>query len=207
MIIFGASGHGKVVQDIIEAMGLKVSYFIDDNKALTQVHGILVAHGFEKSSEPLIIAVGDNATRKRIAENLDAVFGKAVHPSSIISPHARIGEGSVIMPGVTINTEVTVGRHCIVNTGASIDHECHIADYVHLSPHTTLCGNVTVGEGSWIGAGTTIIQGINIGKWVVVGAGSVITEDIPDYALVLGNRHYTLRNDYYKAKYNNKITL
>lgn len=198
MIIYGASGHGKVIEDIVEAMGQKVSCFIDDDKTLTQVHDIPVIHLFEEgSTEQVIIAIGNNATRKKIAESLNASFGTAIHPSAIISPRATIGEGTVVMPGAIINTDVEIGRHCIINTGVSVDHECRIADFVHLSPHATLCGNVSVGEGSWIGAGTIVIQGISIGKWAVVGAGSVITEDVPDYTLAFGNRRYTVKKGYY----------
>lgn len=200
MIIYGASGHGKVIEDIVEAMGGTVSCFIDDNKNLLQVHGIPVLHGYKKTSEPLIIAIGNNATRKRVSLNLDADFGKAIHPSAIISPRALIGVGTVVMPGAIVNTDAIIGRHCIINTGVSIDHECKLDDFVHISPHSTLCGNVYVGEGSWIGAGSTIIQGIKIGKWVVVGAGSVVTEDIPDYSLVIGNRQYVLKANYYQHK-------
>lgn len=198
MIIYGASGHGKVIEDIVEAMGFEVSCFIDDNKSLDSVHGIPVVHSLENTSEPVLIAIGNNATRKRIAETLNCNYATAVHPSAIVSPRASVGEGSVVMPGAIINTDASVGRHCIINTGVSVDHECVIGDYVHLSPHATLCGNVHVGEGSWIGAGTTIIQGINIGKWAVVGAGSVITEEVPDYALVFGNRPFTVKQGYYK---------
>lgn len=200
MIIYGASGHGKVIEDIIEAMGQKVSRFIDDDESLHEVHGIPVVHSGCDIDEPLIIAIGNNATRKRLAESLKAHYGTAIHPSAILSRRATIGEGSVVMAGAIIQTDVVVGKHCIINTGVSVDHECQIADYVHLSPHATLCGNVHVGEGTWIGAGTTVIQGIHIGKWAVVGAGSLITEDIPDYALVFGNRPYTVKEYYYLRK-------
>lgn len=198
MIIYGASGHGKVIEDILESMGEHVSCFIDDNVNLTSVHGISVLHSYAPTAEPVVIAIGNNAVRKRIVKRLCAHYGKAIHPNAIVSQRAKIGEGSVVMAGAIIQPDVVIGYHCIVNTGVSVDHECHIADYVHISPHATLCGNVAVGEGTWVGAGTTVIQGIHIGKWVVIGAGSVITTDIPDYALVLGNRQYLLKENYYK---------
>ena len=121
-------------------------------------------------------------------DTLSVEFGYAIHPLSIVSELADIGEGSVVMQGSIIQVCAQVGRHCIINTGASVDHECVIEDYVHISPHSTLCGNVSVGEGSWIGAGTTVIPGVKIGKWSVIGAGSVVTKDIPDHVLAAGNR-------------------
>jgi UDP-2-acetamido-3-amino-2,3-dideoxy-glucuronate N-acetyltransferase len=38
-----------------------------------------------------------------------------------------------------------------------------------------------------IGANATIICGITIGHYAFIGAGAVITEDVADYALMVGN--------------------
>lgn len=186
MYLYGASGHAKVIIDILEASRVRVDGLIDDNPNIDQLRGYPVRHIFVKES-PFIISIGNNEIRKRVAERLQTNYGKAVHPSAILSPSARIGKGTVVMQGAIIQADVNVGKHCIINTGASVDHECVIGDYVHISPHATLCGNVHVGEGSWIGAGTTVIPNLSIGKWCVIGAGSVITENIPDHVLAFGN--------------------
>lgn len=193
MYLYGASGHGMVILDILEANGIPVEGFIDDNPALDELLDHPVYHG-KNDAEELIISIGSNRVRKMLAEKLPARFLTAVHPSAIISPRASIGEGSVVMQGAVVQTCATIGRHCIINTGASVDHECRIADYVHLSPHSTLCGNVSIGEGTWVGAGSTIIQGINVGKWSIIGAGTVVTKDIPDGVLVVGNPGRIIKN-------------
>lgn len=200
MILYGASGHAKVVEDMIERNGGTVSCFVDDNPSLQEMHGIAVVHRLPDSDEPVIIAIGDNATRYRLARRLKARFGMAIHPSAVIARRSAIAKGTVVMAGAVIQTDVNVGCHCIVNTVASIDHECQIGSFVHLSPRAVLCGNVHVGEGAWIGAGATVIQGVRIGKWAVVGAGTVVTSDVPDYALVIGNRDCIMKRDYYKNK-------
>ena len=186
MYLYGASGHAKVIIDILEASGLQVEGLIDDNPNINQLQGYPVRHTFTGES-PFIISIGNNKIRKQVTERLQASYGKAIHPSAILSPTAKIGDGTVVMQGAIIQADAKVGKHCIINTGASVDHECVIGDYVHVSPHATLCGNVHVGEGSWIGAGTTAIPNLSIGKWCVIGAGSVITEDIPDHVLAFGN--------------------
>ena len=43
------------------------------------------------------------------------------------------------------------------------------------------------------GAGAVVIQGVKIGKWAVIGAGAVIIEDVPDYAVVVGNPGNVIR--------------
>lgn len=187
MYLYGASGHAKVIIDILKASGKVVEGLVDDNPGVEQLQGYKVLHDADGLS-PFIISIGDNQIRKKIAEKLHSTFGLAIHPAAVISPYAEIGDGSVVMQGAIIQADAKIGLHCIVNTGASVDHECMIADYVHISPHSTLCGNVHVGEGTWIGAGTTIIPGVKIGKWCVIGAGSVVTKDIPDGVLAVGNR-------------------
>jgi sugar O-acyltransferase (sialic acid O-acetyltransferase NeuD family) len=187
MYLYGAGGHAKVIVDILKANNEPIEAFFDDNVLLGQFLGYPVLHSL-KVQNPLIITIGNNQIRNKIAESLSVEYGTAIHPSSIISDSVMMNFGSVVMQGVIIQSSVNIGKHCIINAGALVSHDCIIDDYVHISPHATLCGNVTVGEGTWIGAGTTIIPGIKIGKWSVVGAGSVVTRDIPDRVLAVGNR-------------------
>ena len=187
MYLYGASGHAKVIIDILRANNEKLEALFDDNEAIDS----LLDYPVLRSSEvcgPLIISIGSNGIRRKIAESLNVTFGSAFHPSALISEEAEIKEGTVVMQGAIIQSGTHIGKHCIINTGASVDHECLIGDYVHISPHCTLCGNVQVGEGTWIGAGTTITPGVKIGNWSVVGAGSVVTKNIPDNVLAVGNR-------------------
>jgi len=193
MYLYGASGHAKVIIDILLAQGITIDGLIDDNPNIDDLLGFPVFHKMINFS-PLIVSIGLNATRKRIVEKLSCEFGKAIHPTAIISDYATIDVGSVIMQGAIIQSCALIGMHCIINTGASVDHECVIGDYVHISPHCTLCGNVHVGEGSWIGAGSIIIPGVKVGKWSVIGAGSVVSKDIPDGVLAVGNRCKVVKN-------------
>lgn len=193
MYLYGASGHAKVIIEILEASKIAVEGLVDDNPTMTDLLGYPVFQNRADIS-PVIVSIGNNKTRKQIVAKLSGCFGTAIHPSAIVSNRITLGEGSVVMQGAIIQADVAVGCHCIINTGASIDHECIVSDYVHISPHATLCGNVTIGEGTWIGAGTTIIQGVKIGKWCVVGAGSVVSKDIPDNVLAVGNRCKIIKN-------------
>ncbi|MBR3471098.1 MAG: acetyltransferase [Prevotella sp.] len=187
MVLYGASGHAKVIKDLLESQRKIVDYFVDDNPDVKELCGLPVRQDLPVD-ETVIISIGNNAVRKKIAERIANQFETGIAISAIVASTASVGEGSVVMQGAIIQPEVGIGKHCIINTGASIDHECVIEDYVHVSPHATLCGNVHVGEGTWIGAGTTIIQGVKIGKWCMIGAGSVVTKDIPDGYLAVGNR-------------------
>ena len=188
MIVYGASGHGKVIIEILESTGV-ADIAVWDDAAKAPICGYAVQKPLVQSADKMIIAIGVNATRKRVVERIDsaAAFGTAVHAFSHISGRTAIGEGTVVMAGVVVNADTKVGRHCILNTSSSIDHDCVLGDYVHISPNATLCGDVQVGEGTHIGAVATVIQGIRIGKWCTIGAGAVVIKDIPDHATAVGN--------------------
>lgn len=183
--LYGASGHAKVIKDIVEATDRHIYGVVDDNRNLNEFETLPVMHSATGKS-PFIISIGNNSIRKKIAESLRSEYSMAVHPKAVVAESARINAGTVVMAGAIINPDAIIGRHCIINTGVSVDHECVLEDYVHLSPHATLCGNVKVGEGSWIGAGAVVIQGIRIGRWSIVGAGAVVIHDVPDYTEVVG---------------------
>lgn len=185
MYLYGASGHGKVIKEILEAQGVSIDAFVDDDQGISQLCGIPVLHYYEGLT-PMIVSIGINQTRKKIVEKLSCQFKTAIHPTAIVSPSAIIGEGTVVMPGAIINANVVIGKHCIINTGASIDHECVIEDYCHIAPHVSLCGQVHVGEGTLIGVGASIIPCISIGSWCTIGAGAAVVEDVLDKKTVVG---------------------
>lgn len=209
MYLYGASGHAKVIIDLLEERGINVEGLIDDNPNVDNVFGYKVEHQFTGNA-PLIISIGSNRIRKILAAKLNVEYGTAIHPKAIVSKRSSIGEGTVVMAGSIIQADSQIGNHCIVNTGVSIDHECRLGNFVHVSPHATLCGNVQVGEGTWVGAGATIIQGVTIGKWCMIGAGSTVTKNIPDGTLFVSNRQNISRQCYKqtieemdKIEYNN----
>ena len=185
--LFGGSGHAKVISDIIRSQGDSVGVIYDDAPHCSELAEVPVLRASEYAVEgPMIISIGANEIRKKIAARYPVVYATAIASTAEISKSAHIGFGSVVMQGTIIQADVRIGNHCIINSGASIDHECLLEDYVHVSPHATLCGNVKVGEGSWIGAGATVIPGIQIGSWVNIGAGAVVVRDVPDGAVVAG---------------------
>lgn len=189
--LIGASGHAKVVIEILEKQNIHVSALLDANPEIKSLLNYDVYENFPSAFYPrndkLIITIGNNTIRKRIASSLTHQFISAIHPNANVSSRAVIDSGTVIMAGASINSDVKIGKHVIINTNASVDHDCVIGDFVHLSPNVALGGDVQVGEGTHIGIGTCVIQGIRIGKWCTIGAGAVIIKDIPDGVTVVGN--------------------
>lgn len=202
MILYGASGHCKVIIDILEANGIIIDYIVDDNPELDYLMNYPVKRNTGLYDEA-IVSIGANELRKRVVSGIEV--GKYLtvrHPSSVVSPRARIGAGSVVMQGAIIQSCAYIGNHCIVNTGASVDHDVKLGDFVHVAPHATVTGGVTVGEGTWIGAGAVVKQGIKIGCWSVIGAGAVVVDDIPDGVVAYGNKCMIARKVNMEKNYN-----
>lgn len=189
ILLYGASGHGKVIIECAESNAIKVNGIFDDNSQAEKLLNCPIVGSYDSKKYPelpLIISIGNNLIRKQVSQKVTHRPFTTIHTSAVISPSSLIGEGSVILHGSIVQASAKIGKHCIINTGATIDHDCAIEDFVHVSPQATLCGNVKIGEGTHIGAGATVIQGINIGKWATIGAGAVVVEDIPDYAIAVG---------------------
>jgi acetyltransferase EpsM len=188
--IYGASGHSKVIIEIIEKAGDSVKGVFDDDPRRNVLLDYKVTNErsiFELKDVEWIIGIGNNEIRKKVAEKNLLSYGLVIDTEAIVSASTKMGMGTVVMPGSTINSSTVIGKHVIINTNSSVDHDSIIRDYVHISPNATLCGGIQVGEGTHIGASAVVIPGIKIGKWAIIGAGSVIINDVPDFATVVGN--------------------
>ncbi len=187
IFVIGASGHAKVIIDIIEEIGHSIGGVFDQDINKKRLCGIDVKHDFSDLPKHSVIAIGNNYIRKKIAKDNLFELRSLVHPKSAISKFAEIGDGTVVMAGVSVNADARVGDYCILNTNCSVDHDCKIGDFVHISPNVALAGNVEIGECTHIGIGACVKQGVIIGRDCVVGAGAVVIKDIPDGMTIEGN--------------------
>lgn len=193
VVIIGASGHGKVIADIIVNSGDKVLGFLDDADDVQgkkiigfPVLGKIADYDNYRDCE-FVIAIGNPYIREKIAIELPVKWYTAIHPTAVISSlDVEIGEGTVIMANAVVNPSARIGKHCIINTGAIVEHDNILEDYVHLSPNVTLAGIVKVGKSTHIGAGSCTKQVLNIASDCIIGAGSVIVKDITESGTYVG---------------------
>lgn len=193
VIIIGASGHGKVVADIIKKSGDTIVGFLDDNPDLDETFlGFPVLGKIEKfqdyKNSKFVIAIGNANIREKIAESMNGVkWYTAIHPSAQISEIVTsIGEGTVVMANAVINSGARIGRHCIINSGAIVEHDNQIEDFVHISVGTKLAGTVHVGKSSWIGIGTVVNNNLSICERCMIGAGAVVVRNIKEPGTYVG---------------------
>lgn len=197
VIVYGASGHGKVVADILRVCGVEIEGFVDDDPLKhNEFFGLkILGNGkwlMERAArQPVMVAlgIGDNFARRTVAGRCAAAGIRlltAVHPSAVVAASAKISPGVVIMANAVVNADAVIGQGAIVNTAAIVEHDCRIGDFAHLSPKVAIGGHVKVGELSWLGIGSVVIPKIKIGAGSIVGAGATVVRDVGDWVVAIG---------------------
>lgn len=193
VVIIGASGHGKVVADIIIKSGDFVVGFLDDNPELPNEFAGFPVLGttnqyVQYRDKKFVVAIGNARIREKIVKKLDGVLWyTAIHSTAVISGmDTMIGEGTVVMANAVVNAGARIGKHCIINTGAIVEHDNQLEDYVHVSVGARLAGTVSVGKSTWIGIGASISNNLSICGDCMIGAGAVVVKDIEKTGTYVG---------------------
>lgn len=200
LIVWGASGHARVVADIVRTTGrYEIVGFLDDlysQRREATFASAPILGGREQLSrlrsdgvEHAIIAVGNCEQRLRLAQIAEAdgfSLAVAIHPGAIVAADVSIGPGTVVAAGAVINPGTRIAKNAIVNTLAGVDHECQIDEGAHIGPGVHLGGNVHIGRATQVAIGATVINQIRIGAGSLIGAGAVVVRDIPDAVVAHG---------------------
>ncbi|GAB4469255.1 MAG: acetyltransferase [Thermoflexibacter sp.] len=200
VIIFGASGLGKVALEIFKRNQVEVYCFLDDNKQLhgTEIDSIQVMGSTDEEQFLKIlgknceafIATDDNRLKKSLVKTLTNEYKvmpvNAIHDTSYISATAQLGHGNLIGAGVLVNVDTKLGNHCILNSKAIVEYEAQIHDFVQVGAGSIIGAGAVVGEGTFIGAGVAIIAGVTIGKNARIGAGSLVMQNVAEGETVFG---------------------
>ncbi len=199
LILLGAGGHATVLTEILQTVGtpllglcaphppapglLTALPYLGDDEAVEQ-------HALDRVR--LINGLGSSAGTTARAEifrrfhEAGYPFAEIRHPSAIISPSARTGEGLQTLAGSLINSEARLGDNVLINSHAVVEHHCDIGNHCHVASGAVLCGDCQLGPGVHVGAGAVVKQGVRIGAGAVIAAGAVVITDVPPHTLVAG---------------------
>lgn len=178
--------------------GLVVSGFLDNDpvKQGTSFHGYPVIGGTDQvarlSADDVFfvnLITGSTSARYTVTREIVRQGGKLanfVHPTVDLSMTSW-GVGNYVQESVVVQAGVEVGHNSSIHMGALVGHESLIGHSVFIAHAVSISGCCVVGDGCFIGTNATILPRIRLGKWAVIGAGAVITQDVPDYAVVVGN--------------------
>jgi acetyltransferase-like isoleucine patch superfamily enzyme len=124
----------------------------------------------------------------------------------IAGPNGKviIGEWCSLSPGTKIwaMQRIELGSRVILSHGVQIfDNNSHSISAQdrherfrelrtfgrHLQPEQISHKPIRIEDDAWIGFNSAILKGVTIGRGAIVGACSVVTQDVPPYAIVVGN--------------------
>jgi len=209
IVVVGASGHAKVVIDMLQlARQFEIVGIIDTalpagstfqgcpvlgpDEVIDNLPNRAQLHGF-------IVAIGDNGLRARVTQNLltrhpELTLVTAVHPAATVAHDATLGAGTVVMAEAVIGPGCRADTGCIINTRASLDHDGHMEDYASLAPAAVTGGDCRIGNRSAIGIGATLKHGVTIGQNSIIGAGATVMKDIGDNRVAYGTPAEVIRS-------------
>lgn len=103
-----------------------------------------------------------------------------IHPSSIISKNANIGNGNLILAKTVIGPKVQIGNFCKILTGTTIAHHSLLKNNVTLSDGCIIGGNVKIFENSYLGLGVKVNKRVKIGKSCKIISGKTVIDNLQD---------------------------
>jgi sugar O-acyltransferase (sialic acid O-acetyltransferase NeuD family) len=195
LLLIGAGGHAVSCIDVIEQQGkysimglvgrphevgsTLLSYSVigcdDDLPDLTRVCKFaLITVGHIKSPTLRIKLFED-------AMSIGFKFPSIISPHAYVSPHAKLGSGTIVMHGAIINADTVVGHNCIINSNALVEHGVKIADHCHISTASVVNGNVSIGQGTFLGSGSCVRESRIIGEHCLIGMKQSVHMDCKTY--------------------------
>ena len=210
LLIIGARGFGReVYRSFIHTPAylskeIDVKGYLDDKSdALAGLEGewppIIgsVEDYVIQEDDVFFCALGDAHWRKHYAQIIEAKGGRfinIIHPFSLVSPVAQIGDGCIIGPFTTVSPNVRIGKHVMIQSYVDIGHDAIVSDFASIESYVFLGGGASVGEQTTMHTKSSIIPHKSLGKDCVVGFGSVVMRNVKDGTHVFGNP--AIRIDY-----------
>lgn len=197
LIVIGTGGHARACTEVIESEGkFQIMGFIaqDNTRADFLNYPVLgtddtLSHWRAKCCHA-VIGVGQikSADVRRSLfkhlKSLDFILPNIIASSAVVSKHATLQEGVVVMHNAMVNAGATIGENCIVNNFALVEHDVSVSGHCHIATRATLNGGVSVGEGTFVGSGALVRENVKIGSRVVVAMGERVFQNISDNTIL-----------------------
>ena len=198
IVVYGGSGHGRVVIEALRAGGAYEPVAVLDPALEGEIDGVPVkgddAAAALRAGGVAVAAIGVGAVatpplRRRL--HAAALRGRLRPAAGGASAgqrggHRQLAPGCFVASGALVGPGARIGEGAIVNSNAVVDHDCAVGAFAHVAPGAALSGAVEVGADALVGTGAAVVQGVRIGAGAVIGAGAAVVADVPAGALAVG---------------------
>ncbi|MBB4954840.1 UDP-3-O-[3-hydroxymyristoyl] glucosamine N-acyltransferase [Agrobacterium vitis] len=190
LMLIGGGRNARNLICVFETAGIKVRGVVDDQPA-----GIVLGHDVDfidsidgtHMDAFLTVADPDQASALRERPALRGCrWPRFAHPSSVVSSHAEIGEGSYIGP-FSVLTDVVIGRHVHLFTHNVLGARVEVGDFTVILPHATIASDARIGKRCMIAMGARIRSGVTIGDDCRIDANAVVRRDMPNGSIAVCN--------------------
>ncbi len=199
LVIIGASGLAREVFDLAQVCygylpDFNIKGFLSDGPSnidqmgypnvLNTVSGYEIAEG-----DVFFCAIGKVSDRKKTTEIIlkkGGTFINLIHPTAIISPSAKLGQGVAIKAFSSLASDVIIGDFVYLQSSVILGHDVIIDSYCQVNSFAFFAGYVHVEELCTINAGAKLIQNVHVGRGATVGVGSVVLKKVKPGTTVFG---------------------
>jgi UDP-3-O-[3-hydroxymyristoyl] glucosamine N-acyltransferase len=101
------------------------------------------------------VAIGDNKKRKKLIEyvkSMNYLLPRLIAPTAVVSLHAIIGDGTVIMSQANIGV-ANVGSGCILASGCNVASDTIIDDYSRIDTASVVPKGKHLPKATWVKSG------------------------------------------------------
>ena len=193
LFIVGSGGFGREAVWTVERINAaspepmwRVIGFADDDPAKTEgnFEGYPMLGSVEKASKDhpgasVFIAIGDNATRRKIYAQLRGHdFPALIDPSAQVSPTTEFRHGTFIAVEAVVSVGTDIGKFVIVNARAGVGHDSKVGDFANIAPGVSLSGHTTIGQDVFMGTNSCTAPGMTVGDGATVACGTPVLANV-----------------------------
>lgn len=182
--------------------GLRVLKVLNASERSLNENGLRINLKSDSALSPKVKESYSIHPTSQIDEDVEIGAGTKIWHFSHIITGSKIGKDCSIGQNVVIGPDVTVGNGCKIQNNVSVYKGVTFEDYVFCGPSAVFTNVINprseikrmseikptlVKKGASLGANCTIVCGHTIGSYAFIAAGAVVTNNVPDYALMMGN--------------------
>jgi len=152
----------------------------------TRASAIIVDEKFPASATPLLRCKNPYLAFARALELFyqPPRYAPGIHPTAVIDPSSKIGEGAHVGPYAVVDADVAIGRNATILAHAVVYRGCRIGDNFFAHAHAVVRENCRLGDGVILQNGAVIgADGFGFAKddaggWhKIVQSGPTVLED------------------------------
>lgn len=133
-----------------------------------------------------LVGVADVQWKSQIVHACQAMGWQAktvIHPTAVVSPSARLGNGVFIGPQAVVSAQASIGDHCLIHIHSSIGHDAQVGEWAVVLPGARVSGNVRLGNRVLVGSNAFINAGVCVGDDSQIDALTYVARDLPPRVL------------------------